>query len=446
MFESSLFVVVSAWGISTQIEGNFVSQLLQAQPYAFSASLVAGLLMLGLYRIHNDHTPQRTILRILISFALVGLFLSLTAYALPLATFAVDGKAIAYAMTLSFLIVLAIRSLHLYAINQATFKNRVLVLGAGKKAKSLSELRTDTDLSDSVIVGYVKFTNDQISVDEGNIIDIELDTLEKYALGNRIDEILVATDDRRIGLPMQQLLSCKMHGVSVRDLPSFYERVTGKLRLDLIYPSCLIFSDGFYQSPMRRLAGRLMDLSGAMILSIVSAPLMIAATAAIFFDGQKGGRIFYRQERVGLRGKTFEILKFRTMVVDAEKHGGAQWAEEDDPRITRAGKILRKYRIDELPQLLNVLRGDMSLVGPRPERPEFVTKLSEDIPYYDERHRVKPGITGWAQINYPYGSSERDAMEKLQYDLYYVKNNSVLFDIAILLQTGDVICFRKGSR
>jgi exopolysaccharide biosynthesis polyprenyl glycosylphosphotransferase len=192
---------------------------------------------------------------------------------------------------------------------------------------------------------------------------------------------------------------------------------------------------------------RALDLVASAVLVAVTLPVMALTALAIWLeDGHKGGGVLYRQERVGLEGKTFELLKFRSMRVNAEVAGQAQWAQQNDPRVTRIGAFIRKCRIDELPQLLNVLRGDMSLVGPRPERPQFVTALEAKIPYYEQRHSVKPGIAGWAQLCYPYGASEEDALQKLQYDLYYVKNNSLLFDLAILVQTAEVVFLGKGAR
>jgi sugar transferase (PEP-CTERM system associated) len=237
-----------------------------------------------------------------------------------------------------------------------------------------------------------------------------------------------------------------MAGINVIDLTSFLERETGKIKIDLLDPSWLIFSEGFDQNRNREMLKRCVDVLLSVFFIIVFLPVMVITGLAIFLTGQRNESILYKQTRVGLLGKPFTIYKFRSMVSNAEAPGCCEWARDDDKRVTKVGKIIRKYRIDELPQLFNVLKGDMSFVGPRPERPEFVTRLSEHIPYYQERHCVKPGITGWAQVNYPYGDTIEKASEKLQYDLYYVKNNSLFLDIAILLQTVGVILFKQGSR
>jgi len=231
-------------------------------------------------------------------------------------------------------------------------------------------------------------------------------------------------------------------------LLSFFERETGKIRLDQLHPSWLLFSDGFNQGGMRATTKRTFDICISSLLLVITWPLMLLTVIAIWIESGFNFKtpILFKQVRVGAGGRPFQVLKFRSMIVDAEKSGKAQWASKNDSRITRVGSLIRKIRVDELPQILNVFRGDMSFVGPRPERPEFVVIFSEKIPYYSERHRVKPGITGWAQLLYPYGSSEKDALEKLQYDLYYVKNHSIFLDFLIMLQTAEVVLFSRGAR
>ena len=236
-----------------------------------------------------------------------------------------------------------------------------------------------------------------------------------------------------------------MAGLPVTDVLTFIERESGKVELSMLYPSWLIFSENINRRGVARLLTRMLDLTAAGLLLVITAPLMALTVLMIWVDSGFRGQVFYQQERVGREGKPFTLYKFRSMRDDAESEGAA-WAQANDPRITRVGGLIRRTRIDELPQLFNVLRGDMSFVGPRPERPEFVGELSERIPYYRERHCVKPGITGWAQICYQYGASEGDAFEKLKYDLYYVKNKSLLFDLMIMLQTVEVVLWQKGSR
>jgi sugar transferase (PEP-CTERM system associated) len=256
----------------------------------------------------------------------------------------------------------------------------------------------------------------------------------------------VAVDDRRRSFPIRELLECRLAGVDVTELLSFLERESGRVHIDVLNPSWIIFGQGYRRGSLRQLSSRALDLIASVILMVVSLPAMIATVVAIKLEDGLRAPVLYRQERVGFGGRIFQLLKFRSMRVDAEASGEARWAVKSDPRVTRVGALIRTLRIDELPQIINVLRGDMSLVGPRPERPEFVASLAETIPYYLQRHCLKPGITGWAQLCYPYGSSDQDAMEKLQYDLYYIKNNSFLLDLVILVQTAEVMLFGKGAR
>ena len=269
------------------------------------------------------------------------------------------------------------------------------------------------------------------------------EALLAYCRLQEIDEIVVALDDRRRNFPVHTLIEARLGGIEIIELVDFLERETGKVRLDVLNPSWIIFADGFRRNAWRRISGRTFDVVVSLLLLAVAWPVMLLAVLAIKLEEGPGAPVLYRQVRVGLEGRRFNVLKFRSMRVDAER-GQAQWAAKEDPRVTRVGNFMRRTRVDELPQLLNVLVGDMSFVGPRPERPEFVEGLEQRIPYYRERHAVKPGITGWAQLCYPYGSSEEDAAEKLQFDLYYVKNHTLLFDLVIMLQTAEVVLWGKG--
>ena len=237
-----------------------------------------------------------------------------------------------------------------------------------------------------------------------------------------------------------------MSGIDILEMVSFFERRTGKIRLDILYPSWLYLSDGFHESAFRRVIKRTFDIVIVLFLLPIALPLMLLSIIAIITESRGRGPILYRQTRVKQDGRLFQIYKFRSMVTDAEKDGVARWASKNDSRITWVGSIMRTLRFDELPQLFNVLKGDMSFVGPRPERPEFVEQLTEKFPYYDERHRVKPGLTGWAQIRYPYGNTDEDGLQKLQFDLYYVKNFSIFLDLLILLQTAEVVMMGKGAQ
>ena len=269
--------------------------------------------------------------------------------------------------------------------------------------------------------------------------------LPALAEARQIDEIVVAMDERRSVFPLDELLECRLRGIDVVDLTTFLERETGKVHLESLNPSWLIFGRGFRRDAIRLATERAFDVVASLGLLLLAWPFMLLTLLAIKLEDGWQAPVFYRQRRVGLGNRVFVVLKFRSMSVNAES-GGVRWATKNDSRVTRVGTLIRKIRIDELPQILNILRGDMSFVGPRPERPEFVDMLAQKIPFYRERHFVKPGLTGWAQICYPYGSSEQDAAQKLQYDLYYVKNHRLLFDIYVLLQTAEVILWRKGAR
>jgi sugar transferase (PEP-CTERM system associated) len=270
-------------------------------------------------------------------------------------------------------------------------------------------------------------------------------TLTETAVRLGVDEIVVALTERRSGsMPLRQLLDCKASGIKVHDLNTHFEKTLGQIRLDYLDASWLIFGDGFNQGALRTAVKRVFDIVSAAILCVVSLPVMLLA--GLFIKLESPGPMLYRQDRVGLNGKSFSIAKFRSMRNDAEKDGKPQWAAANDARVTRVGNVIRRLRIDELPQLMNVLRGDMSLVGPRPERPFFVDQLTQEIPFYALRHSVKPGVTGWAQVRYPYGATVEDSQEKLQYDLFYVKNHTLVLDLFVLYETVGVVLTGKGAR
>ncbi|HEX4619445.1 MAG TPA: TIGR03013 family XrtA/PEP-CTERM system glycosyltransferase [Steroidobacteraceae bacterium] len=339
-------------------------------------------------------------------------------------------------------------------IDERVFKGRVLVYGAGRAAEAILGLRRVADRRGFTVVGFVRplgdgsepggssappaFASQPVFDSNGRLLEL----CDRFD----VDEVVVAIDDRRRSFPIRELLECRLAGVDVTELLTFLERETGRVRIDVLNPSWIIFGAGFRRGSLRQLTARTLDLIAGTALLLVSLPAVLATMIAIKMEDGLRAPVLYRQERVGFGGRVFRLMKFRSMRIDAEASGEARWAERNDPRVTRVGTVIRRLRIDELPQILNVLRGDMSLVGPRPERPEFVAELAEKIPYYLERHSVKPGITGWAQLCYPYGSSEQDALEKLQYDLYYIKNNSLLLDLVVLVQTAEVAFFGKGAR
>ncbi|MDO6720363.1 TIGR03013 family PEP-CTERM/XrtA system glycosyltransferase [Psychrosphaera sp. 1_MG-2023] len=328
-------------------------------------------------------------------------------------------------------------------------KKRVIVIGSGERASIIEKrMRREADRRGFKLVGFIKLNTDkEDQLRNENILEIgSLDNLQAYVAENRIDEIVIAPDERRGSLPLESLFDCKMTGVVVKDILDFIEEETGQVAVNLIYPSWVIYSNGFQSRHYIRVAlDYTLNVVLAVLVFLFTWPIILVTSLLIYIeDGhKKGGTIFYKQTRVGMDGNLFEIIKFRSMRQDAEKDG-AQWATKSDNRVTKIGAALRKYRIDELPQLFNVFKGEMDFVGPRPERPEFVKELIKEIPYYNHRHNVKPGLTGWAQLNYPYGSSVNDSLEKLKFDLYYIKRRSILLDLLILVRTIEIILFGKG--
>ena len=336
-------------------------------------------------------------------------------------------------------------------LGRGLLKRRVLVLGNGAQAARIAKLVETGENEHFVPISFVGVSSERSSR-RSDTVDRSVseerppltdDTLTEMVYRLGASEIVVAADDRR-GIPVRQLLHSKLAGIKITDFLDFWERETRTVDLEALKPSWLFYSDGFRCGPLDEFLKRAFDIGASLGLLLLTLPLL--AVTACLIKLESPGPIFYHQDRVGLRGRVFTILKFRSMRVDAETDGRPRWASERDPRVTRIGAIIRKLRVDEIAQIFNVLRGDMSFVGPRPERPFFVAELSQSIPYYSERHWVRPGITGWAQVNYPYGASTEDAWIKLTYDLYYVKNRSIFLDIMILLQTARVIFWNYGAR
>lgn len=347
-----------------------------------------------------------------------------------------------YAMGLSILILVADRLVLNSFLGSSAFRRRVMVLGAGDRAQRLREL-ADRRESGFVIVSYIAMSEPERVVDEA-IAREAIHDLGRFVENLGVSEVVLALQERRNALPLKDLLRIKTKGVHVNDFSSFLERETGRVDLDTVNPSWLIFSDGFSSSRIFSSAvKRVFDITASLALLALTFPIIAVFVILVKLDSK--GPAFFRQQRVGLYGECFNLVKLRSMRTDAEK-GGAQWASENDPRITRVGSFIRKVRIDELPQAWCVLMGQMSFVGPRPEVPKFVDDLQEEIPFYGERHMVKPGITGWAQINFPYGASIEDSRTKLEYDLYYAKNYTPFLDLVILLQTVRVILWPEGAR
>jgi sugar transferase (PEP-CTERM system associated) len=410
----------------------------------YVCTMQLSLLAFGVYQRQAGRFIDVMMLRIA-SGLLLGLIpLGVVYYFAP--TFFLGRGVLAISVVLSFISISIIRLLFRQVVKEHNMWSRILVLGSGENANLVRDSEKSGDLKGLNIVGYVAVSGDKPIDSDADPVILNK-PLVRFVEEKDVDEIVLAVDDRRQGgLPAKDLLDCKMSGVDILDLVSFFERRTGKIRLDILFPSWLYLSDGFQESTFRRAVKRTFDIAVVLLLMPIALPLMLLSTMAILIEGKGRGSVLYRQTRVKQDGKPFQIYKFRSMVADAEKDGQARWASKNDSRITRVGSIMRTLRLDELPQLFNVLKGDMSFVGPRPERPEFVKQLAEKIPYYEERHRVKPGLTGWAQIRYPYGNTDEDALEKLQYDLYYVKNFSIFLDLLILLQTAEVVLMGKGAQ
>jgi sugar transferase (PEP-CTERM system associated) len=411
---------------------------------AFGAFVVLGMVALGLYQMHLRDSWFGMLTRLLAGFTLGALALVIFYYIVP--QFRMGRGVLGIAILLGFAFVSVFRIGFLRTVDAEAIKRRILVLGTGKRAALIQQrMRRRTDRRGFTILGYVSYGESVVQVPKEQVIALDM-PLDEWAERHQVNEIVVGPDERRGGLPMEDLLRCKQTGVDITELATFFERESGKVKLSLAEPSWLVFSRGFDTTPLRRASKRGFDLCAASVLLLASSFFMLLVALAIRIESGRGQPILYRQERVGERGRVFQLFKFRSMRTDAEKDGVARWASAGDDRVTRVGRVIRRLRLDELPQLWNILRGDMSVVGPRPERPQFVADLSQKIRYYNLRHCVRPGLAGWAQLRYPYGASEEDAAEKLTYDLFYVKNHNLLFDVMILIQTFEVVLFGRGVR
>ena len=444
LIDIALLIAVGevAWRLrASQIEmdlGALSDRLGQLIGYA--AVVLTAMIAVGVYGADSLRSMRFATARLLVA-------VSLGIIAITFIDFLLGGhnfwrSTLAYAMFGSVIALLLNRLIVGGILGASAFRRRVLVLGAGMRADRLRKLSEKPE-SGFVIVGYVLMT-ESVPVIAEAIPRGAIHNLTRHVENLGVSEVVLALEERRNSLPLADLLRIKTTGVHVNDFSSFIERETGRVDLDSVNPSWLIFSDGFSSGrAISSVAKRLFDIFVSALLLTLTAPLIAVFAVLVKLDSR--GPAFFRQTRVGLFGQDFDVIKLRSMHTDAEANG-AQWATKDDPRVTRLGKFIRKVRIDELPQTWSVLKGEMSFVGPRPERPEFVAELEEQMPFYAERHMVKPGITGWAQINYPYGASVEDSRHKLEYDLYYAKNYTPFLDLLILLQTLRVVLWHEGAR
>jgi sugar transferase (PEP-CTERM system associated) len=406
------------------------------------ACVQLSLYYFDLYDLKAFRSNMELGIRLLQSLGVSSILLAFLYYLFPLL---IIGRGI-FLISLGFMgvVIVSWRIIYNHILKTRQLDQRIMIIGSGPLAQNIAKEIVEGMDTGFKVIGFItedperigeKLVNPSIIGDQSQILDI--------ATKERVDRIIVAIEERRGKFPDAQLLECKMRGIAVEEGIEFYEHLTGRLQVESLRPSSLIFSDGFKKSKltiwMKRVSGFSLSLIGLILLS----PLILIISILIKIESR--GPVFYKQERVGERGKIFRLLKFRSMVEEAESNGPV-WAEQDDKRVTRVGRWMRKWRIDEIPQMFNVLKGDMSFVGPRPERPFFVEKLRKEIPFYDQRFSVKPGVTGWAQIKYPYGASNKDALEKLKYDLYYIKNISSLYDLLIVFETIKVVLFGKGAR
>jgi len=352
-------------------------------------------------------------------------------------------------MGLLLLTLACVRGLFYRFVDGCLFVRRILVVGSGQRAEAIANLRRKSDQRGFKLLGYIE-CNPLLRCSASEALQEKMINpargIYDCCVHNQVDEIVLAIDDRRGGLPTDELLDCRMNGIDVIDDLDFLEREAGLLQLDVIQPSWLIHAPGFHCHAFKKWGKRVFDLLFTSLLSLLLLPFALLTILAIILEDGLRAPIFYNQTRVGERGRLFKVFKFRSMSCDAEADGTARWAAKNDARVTRVGAVIRKYRLDEIPQLWNIFCGEMSLVGPRPERPDFVRQLAKVNDFYLERHRLVPGLTGWAQLYYPYGASTHDAIEKLKYDLYYLKHQGLLLDLYILMKTVDVVLFKQGAR
>lgn len=443
LLDGGLIVFTILAFVLTQVENPFFAM---PPAVANGAVLAASLFVInsasGFYQLVHNRTFMQSCARAVLAMLLVLPLGYLLFSILPVA--APGAENIKLAAMVGVGLVMAHRVYMSHAPASARIRSRILIFGAGPAARNVAQslLAADPYVE---IAGYLPSPNEPQTAVSASALLSPKGSLLETARALKVDEIVVALTERRGGsMPMRELLDCKLAGVRVYDIATHFEKTLGQLKIDYVNAGWMIFGDGFRQGHWRSAVKRVFDVVCALILLAVSLPLMLVTALAIRLESR--GPVFYRQQRVGLNGRGFDVVKFRSMRTDAEGDGQPRWASADDDRTTAVGRVIRRLRIDELPQLWCVLKGDMSLVGPRPERPFFVEQLTEKIPYYAVRHSVKPGVTGWAQVRYHYGATVEDSQEKLNYDLYYVKNHTLFLDLVVLFETIAVVLTARGSR
>ena len=445
LFDAMLLFLAVLFAVGVQVHAGEIDwQRVVPSAFVFAVLMILLNSLMGLYRqpgsgLSRRESVIRTMVAIVVSVPAAFIVFQILPWDGPVS----DNLREPVVVLLG--VVLVMRGIVNRRAAASMFMPRVLIIGAGNEAAAVEYSLTHPVKRGVEVVGfYAPIGEESSGVDSGRILARQSGGLLELVRRYRVNEIIVAVKERRGGvLPIRELLDCKLMGVRVLDLSSFFERTQGQIRIDSLRASWLIYGDGFRQGWARTFVKRVFDLGASLILLVLSLPVMLITALAILIEDR--GPIFYKQERVGLGGRVFRVIKFRSMRTDAEKDGKPRWASANDDRTTRTGRIIRKLRIDELPQLFNVFAGDMSLVGPRPERPYFVDRLSQEIPFYAVRHCVKPGVTGWAQVRYSYGSSVDDAVQKLQYDLYYVKNHTLVLDTLVLFETIRVVLTGEGA-
>ncbi len=446
--ETLVWLIAAYIGISLQLGGTgaafSTAAEVSSQVAAFALGMIVVMSSMGLYQPDLSNKSRSAKIRQVAAFVVGFVITGLVSYLMPSSVFPRPFALGATVMLVAWAGSVLVRAAFHRWTNLGVFKSRVLVLGTGSRVMKLAEYALRNP--NHQVIGYIALQPAKHYVPLPQILPMAAgDSLLAIVEKHDIDQVVVAVRDRRGGgFPVQQLLGCRMKGIKVIELPTFFEREYRQVLLDSLNPSWMVLGDGFRKGNFSNAVKRLFDLTVSGALLLLTLPVMLVAALCIYLES--GGPVLFRQERVGLGGRNFTLYKFRSMRNDAELGGKPQWAKANDDRTTRVGRFIRKVRIDELPQIINVFQGDMSFVGPRPERPFFVDQLLTQIPFYALRHSAKPGITGWAQVRYPYGASIDDAIEKLQYDLYYVKNHSLFLDIMILISTVEVVLWGKGAR